>query len=479
MTTGAAFRPAVLAGRLCLALAALLAPVGATGARASDFSRMFNEFGRAVEQMSRPPPQRERYYNPPPQYYAPPRPPPAYDAPAPSYNRGRASPTSSLTPSELVELQTLLNQIGQRQGYSTGAPDGRLGPSTRSAIRAFQRSEGLPEDGLATPVLLALVRSKAAPPLPAGKVPAPAPDPRLLPPAQAALPPIPQPPPPQPIPAPPDAFAPPSPPPQATADLAPPAGSQPPEKDTRATDAPADPIMRLRQSAQRGNGDAQLQLGVIYYTAEDPKEAAAWFAKAADQGLVDAQFRLAVMALNGEGMPADPIIAAGWFSKAALQGHATAQFNLGTMYARGAGVPVNEAEAAIWFRKAAEQGVREAQYALGYQYYEGRGLTKDQAQAALWFRKAADQKHPAAAAYLAHMSLAGEGIPENHPEAVRWAREAKAQGIDSGDSVIALACGNLKAASALPTAAEWKRQKGWTPDNESVCKDDQISRSPQ
>ena len=41
------------------------------------------------------------------------------------------------------EAQDKLNYLG----FDTGTPDGQMGPRTRSAIRAFQRSLGLPETG--------------------------------------------------------------------------------------------------------------------------------------------------------------------------------------------------------------------------------------------------------------------------------------------------------------------------------------------
>ena len=58
------------------------------------------------------------------------------------------------------EVQELL----AARGFDIGAPDGAIGPRTRTAIRAFQASAGLPEDGHAgTRVLNAL---KSAPPRP-------------------------------------------------------------------------------------------------------------------------------------------------------------------------------------------------------------------------------------------------------------------------------------------------------------------------
>jgi hypothetical protein len=50
----------------------------------------------------------------------------------------------------VAEIQSRLNQAG----YDAGAVDGRMGPRTTNAIKAFQRDRGLPEDGLPTPGVL-------------------------------------------------------------------------------------------------------------------------------------------------------------------------------------------------------------------------------------------------------------------------------------------------------------------------------------
>ena len=48
-----------------------------------------------------------------------------------------------LSRSQLTDLQTALNQ----RGFSSGTPDGVMGPATRSAVRRYQQSLGLPADG--------------------------------------------------------------------------------------------------------------------------------------------------------------------------------------------------------------------------------------------------------------------------------------------------------------------------------------------
>ena len=72
------------------------------------------------------------------------------------------SPTSRdnsrcvLTRAERYELQQLLAQ----QGYDIGEPDGRLGPRSRNALRAFQTAVGAVPDGFASATILDRLRAR-------------------------------------------------------------------------------------------------------------------------------------------------------------------------------------------------------------------------------------------------------------------------------------------------------------------------------
>lgn len=55
---------------------------------------------------------------------------------------------------ERRELQQRLTAAG----YSTAGIDGKIGPATRRAIRAYQRAVGLPADGYASLSLLNRLR---------------------------------------------------------------------------------------------------------------------------------------------------------------------------------------------------------------------------------------------------------------------------------------------------------------------------------
>lgn len=55
------------------------------------------------------------------------------------------------------QIETLQRQLNAH-GFDAGAPDGRMGPNTRRALRAYQRSQGLVPDGYPTFALLQQIR---------------------------------------------------------------------------------------------------------------------------------------------------------------------------------------------------------------------------------------------------------------------------------------------------------------------------------
>ncbi len=57
------------------------------------------------------------------------------------------------------EVREIQRRLG-RLGFDAGEPDGRVGPMTREAIRAFQRSIGVPADAFASPALLQELRRR-------------------------------------------------------------------------------------------------------------------------------------------------------------------------------------------------------------------------------------------------------------------------------------------------------------------------------
>jgi len=89
--------------------------------------------------------------------------------------------------------------------------------------------------------------------------------------------------------------------------------------------------------------------------------------------------------------------------QAAEQGDVQAQFKLGLMYDEGQGVAQDYVEAVKWYQKAAGQGDADAQFKFGVCYERGKGVTQDYAKAVEWYTKAAEQGHEDAQEMLAEM----------------------------------------------------------------------------
>lgn len=67
------------------------------------------------------------------------------------------SDEQALARNDVLELQTLLNQLG----FDAGTPDGVLGSRTRAAVREYQLRNGLPADGYASYAFLTTLREHA------------------------------------------------------------------------------------------------------------------------------------------------------------------------------------------------------------------------------------------------------------------------------------------------------------------------------
>lgn len=174
------------------------------------------------------------------------------------------------------------------------------------------------------------------------------------------------------------------------------------------------------------------------------------------------------------------------WAKAAQQGDVDAQYNLGCLYVRGEGVPQNKAWATEWLQRAADQDDLDAatwllfsnpitderrkeffsrklkptdrfrltfvvqlsngkihrrpcstdekdgaqiEFSLGLMYQTGSaGFPQDDRQAAEWYRRASDRNFADAQTNLGHMYALGHGVEQSQIEATRLFRRAAEQG---------------------------------------------------
>jgi TPR repeat protein len=190
-------------------------------------------------------------------------------------------------------------------------------------------------------------------------------------------------------------------------------------------------LLPLAQS-KRKHDDQQAEpsflRGVEAYALKDFQAAMRELTVAAKLGHRIAQFRLAMMYLDGIGDAANHKLAYHWFHWAAEQGDADSLNKLGWMCEAGFGVERDQARAVNWFRQAAERGHLEAQFNLAAKYDNGEGVSQNHAEAARWYRLAAEQGLADARFFLAQALESGEGVPRNTDEAIDWYILAAEQG---------------------------------------------------
>lgn len=149
--------------------------------------------------------------------------------------------------------------------------------------------------------------------------------------------------------------------------------------------ADADTLSKTQNAAMKGNPQAQYDLGLTYWHADNYKEAL-------------------------------PLI-----RSAANAGHADAQYLMGTAYLEGRGIVQNFRGALEYFSKAADQGHLEAEYRVGIFKRDGLAGSRDREAAYVWLNIAAAQGHVDALASRERLTLAMTG------EEIMRAQEASAQ----------------------------------------------------
>jgi len=168
---------------------------------------------------------------------------------------------------------------------------------------------------------------------------------------------------------------------------------------------------------------AGLNDGKSAYEKGDYTTAYKEFKTLAEQGNAEAQYQLAQMYHDGEGVPKDYFEAAKWYRQAAEQGDAAAQVELAELYKGVPGIMQNYAEVVNWYRKAAEQGDAYGQIGLGARYAFGEGVPQDFVQAYMWFNLAAAKGSKPAQTLRDEM--AEKMTPPQIAEAQRLSREWK------------------------------------------------------
>lgn len=122
---------------------------------------------------------------------------------------------------------------------------------------------------------------------------------------------------------------------------------------------------------------ADVRAGADAWKRGDYADAIAEWRKPAERGDADAQFNLGQAYKLGRGVAADQGKAIDWFRKAAAQNHVPAQDNYGlALYQTG-----RKAEAAPWLERSVARDEKRAELVLGTMLFNGDAVTRDWARA--------------------------------------------------------------------------------------------------
>ena len=183
--------------------------------------------------------------------------------------------------------------------------------------------------------------------------------------------------------------------------------------------------------ALEGNPDAQFNLALMYVEGQgveqDYSKAVYWYTKSAEQGMVYAQHNLALMYVEGQGVEQDYSKAVYWYTKSAEQGIVGDQTLLGSIYSVGKGIKRDDVKAFYWYKKAAENGDERAQSNLGVFYELGRGVEVDNNRAKYWYEMAAAKNLSTAQYNLGWLYSAGKCGGVDYSTAKLWYEKAAKQ----------------------------------------------------
>lgn len=105
----------------------------------------------------------------------------------------------------------------------------------------------------------------------------------------------------------------------------------------------------------------------------------------------------------------------------AAQGDVDAQYNLAWLYANGNGMTVDVGKALYWWEKAAETGHADAEFAMGLAYTTGEGIKRDMQAAIAWFIKAAQHGSDDAREIIQRLSTNDAyQLVQNFPEVLEF-----------------------------------------------------------
>jgi len=188
------------------------------------------------------------------------------------------------------------------------------------------------------------------------------------------------------------------------------------------------------KTASIDNAAARQEEGRPYQLIADKKydEAVPLLRDRADRDDAKAQGQLAMLYLEGKGVPENTSKAAEWLKKSAEGGYAHSQYMLAWFYYKGTGVARDYSKAFEWAQKSNEQGNSDAAILLAQLYRMGLGVHRDYHKALELYNKADVSGNIHAPAHIAYMYKTGQGVTRDYHQAIDWYSKAGEKGNTNG-----------------------------------------------
>jgi len=169
----------------------------------------------------------------------------------------------------------------------------------------------------------------------------------------------------------------------------------------------------------------------------------------ATQGDANAQYRIAMAYLSGNGVAQDRAMGLDWLEQAASRHHVLALLGLAALRSDPKSGDYDPDKAIAFLKDAASQGNVLAQRQLGQIYRKGALAGQDFDAAFAWFKRAAAQGDLASQGGLAELYRYGYGVDQDMKRAFMWASIASTSITDNDPDRIAAARAAAKARDEL------------------------------
>jgi TPR repeat protein len=198
-------------------------------------------------------------------------------------------------------------------------------------------------------------------------------------------------------------------------------------------------IFRLQKRAAKGNLIAKLELARYYVWHDETKpvppdkvkKASRYLDDCIRRGNAEAMLSLGAMYYMGRGVSQDYTKAIKWYSKAADRGNHWANNNLGYCHYYGKSIPIDYEKALIYFMKAACDGNGNSMYKIGDMYYNGYFVKQDYNTAYYWYNKAYNviyeggECYPEIAFRFGNCYFYGHGIKQDYLKSLYYYQKSE------------------------------------------------------